>query len=440
MSGQGIFIEIEEYMLKKLTGFAIFFILYLYNSSFSQGFKEELSIKAAAHRATHGSPLITYKGNIYIAYVTPNLKTVVGSNQNGWKWTTVHDNTANDLTHTTPSLGIDDLGYIHVVYDMHDDPWNYSISDSPEDISSFTKISSPDSRMLKGGLITYPFMVRDNNGKLFISYRDYVNKTGPGDITTRRTTNGMLAWYDSQNKKWISMGSGPNSAFAEDNSYGVYKPRIRFDRNNRLHIAWVWRWKVPYGADAMQPSYAWTDDKSSFFTALGGSYTLPITHTQPTKSNGGLVRDVSWTQYWVALNELRVAIDPQNRPHVLYRDSDKTYRKHSYDGSSWGDPVDWPSNRLIIGPDGTMFNLSNKKLEVSTDAGNTWSGFSYPESGDYEYIIYDDWYLRTTENLRFQAKRKSDHLLKIWTFSISNETDTSPPNAPKNIQVTSGDN
>ena len=87
-----------------------------------------------------------------------------------------------------------------------------------------------------------------------------------------------------------------------------------------------------------------------------------------------------------------------------------------------------------------MFKLSNKKLEVSTDAGNTWSGFSYPESGDYEYIIYDDWYLRTTENLRFQAKRKSDHLLKIWTFSISNETDTSPPNVPKNIQVTSGDN
>ena len=80
------------------------------------------------------------------------------------------------------------------------------------------------------------------------------------------------------------------------------------------------------------------------------------------------------------------------------------------------------------------------EIEVSTDEGRTWKSFSYPESGSYEYIIYDDWYLRTTGDLRFQAKRKSDHLLKVWTFSISNVADTSPPTAPKNVNVTSNDN
>lgn len=428
-------------MPMKLNGYLIFVhFLFLFNNSLAQGFKEELSVTASAHRAGHGSPLITYKGNIYFSYVTPNMRTVVGSNQNGWKWTIVDDNTAKDVTHTTPSLGIDDKGYIHVVYDVHDDPWNYSISKSPEDISSFAKITSSDTRMLKGELVTYPFMVRDNNGVLFISYRDYVDKTGAGEITTRKITNGMLAWYDSNNKKWVNMGSGPHVAFAEDNSYGVYKPRIRFDKNNRLHIAWLWRWKVPYGGDAMQPSYAWTDDRSSFFTTQGSRYTLPVTHTQPTKSNGGLVRDVSWTQYWVALNELRISVDPQNRPHVLYRDSDKTYRKQGYNGTSWGNPVDWFSNRLIIGPDGTLFKLFQNRIEFSTNEGRTWNSLNYPASGSYEYIIYDDWYLRTTGDLRFQAKRTSDHLMKIWTFSLSNNSDVSPPTPPKNVHVTSGSN
>lgn len=425
-------------MLKKLNGYII--LLLLLNNVFAQEFREELSIKASAHRAGHGSPLITYNGKIYLSYVTPDLKTVVGSNKNGWKWTPIESNTANDLTHTTPSLGIDDRGYIHVVYDMHDDPWNYAISDSPEDVSSFTRITSSDSRMLKGELITYPFMVRDNNGKLFISYRDYTNKTGSGEITTRRITNGILAWYDSNNKKWVSMGAGPHSAFAEDNSYGVYKPRIRFDKNNRLHVAWVWRWKVPYGAHTMQPSYAWTEDNRSFFTAKGSRYTLPITHTQPTLSNGGLVKDVSWTQYWVTVNELRLAIDGQNRPHVLYRDSGNTYQKQSYNNGSWDEQVEWDSRRLIISPNGTFFKLLSSEIEVSTDEGKTWRSFNYPESGSYEYIIYDDWHLRTTGNLRFQAKRTSDHLLKIWTFSISNKTDTSPPKSPKNVQVTSNNN
>jgi hypothetical protein len=77
---------------------------------------------------------------------------------------------------------------------------------------------------------------------------------------------------------------------------------------------------------------------------------------------------------------------------------------------------------------------------VSTDEVNTWQSFDYPESGSFEYLIYDDWHLRTTGDLRFQAKRKSDHRLKIWTFSLSNDQDVSPPEAPKNVRVKSDDN
>ena len=39
--------------------------------------------------------------------------------------------------HTQASIGIDKLGHIHVAYNMHNTPWQYSISEYSENIESF---------------------------------------------------------------------------------------------------------------------------------------------------------------------------------------------------------------------------------------------------------------------------------------------------------------
>ncbi len=406
---------------------------------------EDLSIPGhAMNVASHGSTVITYNGVIYFTYVDENLRTKVGMLKNGkWTWTVVEPNTKNDPTHTTPSIGIDAEGYIHAAYNMHGDPWQYSISDRPEDISSFTKIPPDDPRMIPGSKITYPIFIRDNNGVLYVSYRDQPPKTGSGDIVYPELRSGNIAKYDVTKKRWTAIGGGPNVDVAEDNSYGVYKVRLRFDRNNRMHLAWLWRWKVPTGGDAMQPTYAYSDDGGkTFFTARGVQYHLPIDHTQPTSQNAGLAADVSWTDYWVKLNEMRVAIDIDDKPHIVFKDQDKVYKMVQWTGSNWTTPQFWGTLRICINPRGDIFRMYQTYLEISTDNGKTWKRYDYPDSGNYTSFIYDDLYLRETNNLRFQARRKSDNLMKIWTVKLANSgaTDSVAPSPPTNVKATLGGN
>ena len=95
---------------------------------------------------------ITFFGNsIFTVRVEPpqgesnqiNLRTVISKGiigPNGqWKWTsyTIENRTLEDKYHTQPSLIVDKKGYIHVAYNMHNMPWQYSISKKPEDISEF---------------------------------------------------------------------------------------------------------------------------------------------------------------------------------------------------------------------------------------------------------------------------------------------------------------
>ena len=176
--------------------------------------------KELEHATAYGgqrSCVVTYKGNIYFAYVDNPLRTMIDKKTpDGTVTSTVIFQETLDDGHNGPAVGIDRDGYIHVVGNMHHSPnsfppgstnpyyqyaWQYKVSDQPENISSFTFVGSDPARTIPGTSITYPFFARDHNGVLFVSFRIRVNNGwDPGDL------GAAIARYDADTRSWTMLG------------------------------------------------------------------------------------------------------------------------------------------------------------------------------------------------------------------------------------------
>jgi hypothetical protein len=271
------------------------------------------------------TPLSYYQGTIFTVNVEPgstalnkgiNLKTIVrksvpvSSDQWNWISQTIDDETIEDKYHTQASIGIDKQGYLHIAYGMHNMPWQYVISNSPGNISNFTFLGDPitidDKKTVKnlnktpfssigyaivqGNQITYPAFFNDIHNNLYITYRFAVKpKRSFGD----RVFAIAIARYNIETKKWLQLGADillsqkdadwgglceapVTNPFALTDQWTVYFPRLAFDKDNGMHVSWLWR-KGIAGGDTTHPSYAFSpDDDRGFFTSHHLKYTLPI--------------------------------------------------------------------------------------------------------------------------------------------------------------------
>lgn len=150
------------------------------------------------------TPVAYWQGDVYTANVEPgmgmpgiHLKTVVRKCALGnaasctWESKVVDDATLDDMYHTQPSIAVDRAGYVHVAYNMHHMPWQYSVSTRPGDISTFNFMGEPITSAQKalvklanqtpffsigkaaiaGNQITYPAFYYDQNRDLYVTYR-----------------------------------------------------------------------------------------------------------------------------------------------------------------------------------------------------------------------------------------------------------------------------
>lgn len=150
------------------------------------------------------TPVAYWQGDVYTANVEPgmgmpgiHLKTVVRKCALGnaasctWESKVVDDATLDDMYHTQPSIAVDRAGYVHVAYNMHHMPWQYSVSTRPGDISTFNFMGEPITAAQKalvklanqtpffsigkaaiaGNQITYPAFYYDQNRDLYVTYR-----------------------------------------------------------------------------------------------------------------------------------------------------------------------------------------------------------------------------------------------------------------------------
>ena len=255
------------------------------------------------------TPVTTYKGNTYFVLIDKNLRPKVGKIKNGKVSLAFLDPDPNykvyNNKHHRFSIGVDQDGYLHIAGDMHHYPKSgvdhlpqkylngiimYWVSDKPEDISDFTWMGNNISRALPGYGFTYLSFHHDMDGELYARCRNRVYKGPhkPGEMGY------SIYRYHTDSKRWTNLGgkapSNPtarwNSVIWEDNShkkddapdfYQGFLGQMRFDFNNRLHVAGAINNNTKYDA-ASHIVYAYSDDRGNSFNRADGSKitSLPI--------------------------------------------------------------------------------------------------------------------------------------------------------------------
>ena len=279
---------------------------------------------SSSQKIAQQTPIATYNGNVYIVNIEPgedgdedgvNLHTTIHQGKpditGAWSWTktTLERRTIHDPWHTPPAVGIDKLGYIHVAYNMHNFPWQYSVSEQPDSINSFIflgdKISLEEIKKAKyenktsfktngyssipGNQITYPAFYTNNDGELFVTYR-FAAK--PALNFESRTMSAGIAKYDALTRQWTSLGGELNNkkgdykiswykkdqipkSLASEEGWTVYHPRMAFDRENKSFITLFWREGVA-GETLTKPCVMYTKDFNVFMSMQGDVLDLPV--------------------------------------------------------------------------------------------------------------------------------------------------------------------
>ena len=282
--------------------------------------EEITSIPVSSNRSNFATALAHHDGSIYTINVeeSPEKEGLVTVVRKGtpteygeWTWDShiIDYDTIENPYHTQSSIAIDKLGYIHVAYNMHNMPWQYSVSVRPGDISEFefrgdmvsqeqrdlvrqnrTPFPSLGTADIPGNQITYPMFFLDRNGELYVTYRF---ATRPKRSFQDRGFAGGIARYDTVTRRWESLGgditvtaddadipggreTASIRAFAYTDRWSVYLIWLAFDEQNNMHVSWLWR-EGGAGPDPSHPSYAYSSDGGYTFTnSYGSAYDLPI--------------------------------------------------------------------------------------------------------------------------------------------------------------------
>lgn len=423
-----------------------------------------------ASRSLFNAPIASFNGKIYVAFVNRNLQTVVAQKKDGvWSESVVAPITQPDTWHNEPSIAVDSEGYIHVVYNMHSTPWQYSVSTNPEDISQWEfrgqyagtnpgkSVASKSGCLgdcydnwmsegiadIPGNQITYPFMTPDRNGVLYVSYREcyYCDRS---DYFAREWSGG-ISRYDVTTKTWSRVGGV--RPFAHDPNYvpAAGGMHMFFDVNNRMHISWVWglhytkdEGSRSYFYNPNYPSYAYSDDPdSTFHKADGTLLTLPLDISQ-----ADVVVDPSWINpnskgYFFGITN--VAAMPNGNPFVFVwprtqsQGVNRAWVQH-IPGDGWSAPrlMPWGSTALLIDSRGNMITFSSGfRIHRSTDGGQRWMNYDIDLSDGPQIPKPDYSYFYQTDKIRVAttSNRGSNNFLKVWTieFSSDGKSAVSPP-------------
>jgi hypothetical protein len=279
------------------------------------------------------------------------------------------------------------MGYVHVVYNMHNMPWQYSVSRRPYDISRFdfrgqalsqevlanvklknwTPFPDVGGAAIPGNQITYPRFFTDRNGELYVTYRYSLR---PARQWNERAFGGGLARYDTTTRRWSPIGgvltitnedaqlpAGMSQyqqhPFAFDPQYIVLFITLAFDKENGMHVIWTWRYGGA-GGDTVKPSYAYSPDGGVHFYRSDHKtpYRLPISY-----ADAEAITDAPgpyWADKTIAVldpDKPEVILFPFAGPRTLFS------RVQLLDGTFWKSDGDspWGATDMIIDKTGTQW-------------------------------------------------------------------------------------
>ena len=206
--------------------------------------------------------LVTFRDTQYIAWYNNDRFVVLGKRKLGTaKWQlhkTQYKGNAADA-HNTISIMVDGEGFLHIAWDHHNNPLNYSKGIYPGSLELTKRLTMTGSFEKK---VSYPEFYKMPGGNLLFFYRD--GGSGNGNLVINK--------YDVTTKQWASVQTNLVDGEGKRNAYW----QACTDATGTLHISWVWR-ESPDVASNHDICYARSvDGGKTWEKSTGEKYTLPI--------------------------------------------------------------------------------------------------------------------------------------------------------------------
>ena len=270
----------------------------------------------------------SYKNKQYVTFVNKDGRVIVAKrsiNSESWITSDTGKSVNTSDLHCGSVLGIDPDGFIHLFFDTHASPTtgHYLRSAGPEDISTWT--DAPQMTGMNENAITYVKCFK-NKSNLFCIYRN--GYAGSGQA--------YLNKYDYKNKIWKPLVHPFIGVDSEIRS--PYFSEIGVDSLGRFHVFWTWRENIKGGWVNINICYAFSDDAgNSWAKSNGTQYTTPINY-----ANAEVVDNIGL--HGGLINDPRMDVDIQNRPHLTYYKADKKGFENYY--HTWLNRGSWQIDQV----------------------------------------------------------------------------------------------
>ena len=160
-------------------------------------------------------------------------------------------------------------------------------------------------------IVTYPRFFNDANDNLYFVYR--TGWSGFGDS--------IISSYNSKKGKWNVIGrflgqEGTFKPWNNSTNRNAYLNDVLFDKNNRLHITWLYREEAAGYGNNHDLHYAYSDDFGVTWRNNDGVKIADLSKKDPILiSDPGIIIEKIPIYSWI-INQCAMTIDSKNRPHV----------------------------------------------------------------------------------------------------------------------------
>lgn len=261
--------------------------------------------------------------HVWITYVDGNLNVILADGEmvdnwiDNWRLTTIDINNLDDA-HNLPCIGIDPLGHIHVIWNLHNDELNYKRSTAigdPTTLIGSTMSGTPIQS------VTYPRFHCAGNDFYFFCRS---GGSGNGDIYVKRLNLFTGEWEDFATP--LLSGSALNPT---DNAY---LGSIWMSDSGDIYLVWTCR--IGWYNEGLY--FARYDRQSNLWARSDGEpYSLPITR----ETADPIIKPGSASDQSITNSGHGIALSPDGTIHVVYHRYPKGCREvfHARYDSTTGD-------------------------------------------------------------------------------------------------------
>ncbi len=203
-------------------------------------------------------------------------------------------------------------GRLHLSYDHHNSPFRYRVSQAgfltaPPATLEADQFSGKIN-FLAEPTVTYPAFFNDRSANLYFMFR--TGSSGNGDW--------ILYRHDAAENTWARVGMVISRAgtFNGSTRRCAYHNDLLFDRNDRLHLAWVFR-EPGHHRTNHGLYYAYSDDYGATWCNNAGGQIADLVADRPIRVDSAGIRVLDVPQNSWVLNQDAMVLDSRDQPHMI---------------------------------------------------------------------------------------------------------------------------